>query len=165
MGHPPTTASDTPPTSAANSLASRLCAAAPPSMFVIPNRRRPVRNLLSPAAAMLQTNSRFLPPAGMTTQTEILCPHFGRYESGRAGPPFRVSVLPSSAKVQFDRIDQRHEPRQQRLVRRMLHVSIERSLVLELHDAAKCIAFPSRRNVWAYMSLKKSRDYPLESGN
>jgi len=47
----------------------------------------------------------------------------------------------------------------------MLHIGIERRLVLELHDAAKRIAFSSRRNIWAYMSLKKSRDHPLESGN
>lgn len=77
----------------------------------------------------------------------------------------RLDVLRSSAKVQFDRIDQGHEPRKQRLVRRMLHIGIERCLVLELHDAAKRIALSSRRNVWTYMSLKKSRDYPLESGN
>jgi hypothetical protein len=81
------------------------------------------------------------------------------------GPPFRVDVLHSCAKVQFDCIDQGHEPRKQRLMRRMLHISIEGSLVFELHDAAKRIALSSRRNVWAYMSLKKSRDYPLERGN
>ena len=50
-------------------------------------------------------------------------------------------------------------------MRRMLHISIKRRLVLELHDAAKCIALSSRRNVWAHMGLKKSRDYSLESGN
>jgi hypothetical protein len=42
----------------------------PPPIFVIPNRRTPERNLLSPPAAMLPANSRFLPPVGMTRLSE-----------------------------------------------------------------------------------------------
>jgi len=40
----------------------------------------------------------------------------------------------------------------------MLYVSLKCCFVLELHYAAKRIALSSRRNIWAYMGLKKPSD-------
>jgi len=76
-----------------------------------------------------------------------------------------AGVLHSFTKVQFYCIDQWYEPRQERLMRWMSNIRVERCFVLEQHYAAKRIAFASRRNILAHMGLKKSRDEPLESGN
>jgi hypothetical protein len=71
----------------------------------------------------------------------------------------------SGAKVQFYCLNQRNQPCQECLMCRVLNVGVEGSFVLELHDSAECISFSSRRNIWSYMGLKESRDYPLEGGN
>src|SRR5579864_7709892 len=71
----------------------------------------------------------------------------------------------SGAKVQFYRVDQRNKPCQQCLMCRVLNVGVEGCFVLELHDAAKRIAFSARRNIGSHVGLKESRDYPLVSGN
>ena len=44
----------------------------------------------------------------------------------------------------------------------MLNVCVKRGLVFELHYAAEGVALSSGRNVWTYMSLKKSGNLPLE---
>jgi len=48
---------------------------------------------------------------------------------------------------------------------RVLNVSVERRFVLELHYAAEGVALSSRRNVRAYVSLKKSGNLSLESSD
>ena len=71
------------------------------------------------------TRPQVLPPAGcwysFTSGSSL-----SYCVSVNAGcPAFRVEVLHLRANVQFDCIDQRHEPRKQCLMRRMLHISIE----------------------------------------
>jgi len=48
---------------------------------------------------------------------------------------------------------------------RMHKVRFQGSLILELHDAPKRIAPPSRGDIWANMGLEKSGNHPLESTN
>ena len=64
--------------------------------------------------------------------------------------------------VQFDGIDQRYQPGEKRLMRRMLRIRIQRCLVFELHDADEGVALSSRRDVGANVSLNKSGDLPLK---
>src|SRR3974377_2091971 len=47
----------------------------------------------------------------------------------------------------------------------MLNVCVKRGLVFKLHYAAEGVALSSGRNVWTYMSLKKSGNLPLEGGD
>ncbi len=66
------------------------------------------------------------------------------------------------AKVQLDCINEWYKPLQQGLMGRMLNICVERCLVFELHDATECIAFSSRRNVGADVSLEKTGNISLE---
>ena len=47
----------------------------------------------------------------------------------------------------------------------VLEVCLKGGLILEVHDATKCVALSSRRNIWSQMGLKKSGNYALESGD
>jgi hypothetical protein len=71
----------------------------------------------------------------------------------------------SCPKVQFYRVDERDKPGQKPLMGRMVKIRVQRRFILELHDAAKRIAPSSRRDIWADVGLKKSRDYSLKSRN
>lgn len=50
-------------------------------------------------------------------------------------------------------------------MRGMLNIGIQRGLILEAHDATEGITFSPRRNVRAYVGLKKSRDLSLEGSD
>jgi hypothetical protein len=47
----------------------------------------------------------------------------------------------------------------------MLHIGVERSLVLKTHDAAEGIAIAARRDVRPHMGLQQPGDTTLEGGN
>jgi hypothetical protein len=47
----------------------------------------------------------------------------------------------------------------------MLNIRIKKGLVLEMHDATERVTLPSGREVWAYVSLKKSWDLSLEGSD
>ena len=50
-------------------------------------------------------------------------------------------------------------------MRGMLNIGVKSGLVLEMHDAAKRVAFSSGRNVRAHVGLEKSGDLALEGSD
>jgi len=104
-------------------------------------------------------------PKDISKNGKYWCQEFNASAQWKSNAACPLEVLHSGIKVQFDGIDQRDEPRQERLMRRMPDIIVKRIFVFELHDAAERIAFSARRNIRPHMGLKKSRDYSLESGN
>src|SRR5262249_35879311 len=68
-------------------------------------------------------------------------------------------------KVDLDRFDQRDEPREQLLMRRVLHVAVKGILVGKLHDAAEFIALAARRDVATHPALQHGRNVMLQLAN
>jgi len=48
---------------------------------------------------------------------------------------------------------------------RVLEICVKGRLILEMHEATKCVALSSRRNICSQMGLKKSRNHPLKSAD
>src|SRR4051794_2263867 len=62
----------------------------------------------------------------------------------------------SRLEIQLHRIDQRHQPLQQRLVHGMRSVRIRCGLVGESHHSRKSVSLPPRRNIGTHMNIDQS---------
>ena len=65
--------------------------------------------------------------------------------------------------IQLDRVDQRHQPLNQRHVSRMSGIGVGRRLVGEPHNPAKVYPWPSRREIRAHMHVDQSDDVAAKS--
>jgi len=68
-------------------------------------------------------------------------------------------------KINFERINQRHQPLEQLLMNRMRSVSVQRGPVGELHHAAKLISLRAGRHVDTNPGLQQAWNLPLQSTN